>query len=77
MPKPPTKGDFEQKYDHTKSNFNELKPLHEYKQNTKAAETLVALFSEDAQELDEQIKSMISISENKTTVGKQKITAWA
>ena len=75
--KPPTKGDFEQKYDHTKSNLHEPQPLHEYKQNTKAEETLVALFSEDAQELDEQIKSMMSISENKTTVGKQTITAWA
>ena len=62
---------------HIKTTPNTAKPLNLYNTNSKTESSTVALVSVEAGQLDEQIKSMMKITENKITIGQQTRKAYA
>ena len=52
-------------------------PTHEYNQETKNEPSSVALVCTEAHQLDEQIKSMMTTTENEITIGQQTRKAYA
>ena len=67
---------FEDMKHHIKTNPNTAKPLNLYNTNSKTESSTVALVSVEASQLDEQIKSMMTITENEVTNGKLKRKAY-
>ena len=61
---------------HIKTNPNTAKPLNLYNTNSKTESSTVALVNVKASQLDEQIKSMMTITENEVTNGKLKRKAY-
>ena len=71
------KGD--RKYDPKESNERRIAPAptHEYNRETKTEPSTVALVGTAAHQLDEQIKSMMTTTENEITIGQQTRKAYA
>ena len=67
---------FEDMKHHIKTTPNTAKPLNLYNTNSKTESSTVALVSVEASQLDEQIKSMMTITENEVTNGKLKRKAY-
>ena len=71
---PPTKNE---EWHPVESNSNMPQALNQYKQNARKVPTSNAVVSVEAEQLDEQINSMMALSQNKMTVGKNTTTSWA
>ena len=71
---PPTKNE---EWHPVESNSNMPQALNQYKQNARKVPTSNAVVSVEAEQLDEQINSMMALTQNKMTVGKNTTTSWA
>ena len=65
------------KHQELKTNLNKAKPMSAINFNVKTESTSVALVSVEADQLDEQIKSMMTLTENEITVEKRQQKAYA
>ena len=72
---PPTKN--KERWYPDESNSNMPQALDKHKQNARMGSTSNAVVSVEAEQLDEQINSMMALTQNKMTVGKNTTTSWA
>ena len=66
----------EEKKNRVKNTPDIPKPMKVYNSNVKTESSLVTLVSVEAHQLDEQIKSMMTITEKKMTVGSKSTTVY-